>query len=157
VPLYYVGLRVTDLDRSLRFYTRVLGLVEQRRGDASERGGGIWVGLSDPRSRVRLELNWYPRGSRYASRYRPGDGLDHVGFALGAVPRRVLEAEYARLRRAGAGPTPVTPKITDGWQACVTDPDGNWIEIFRSPTPAEARAERKALAAARRKSRKRTR
>jgi catechol 2,3-dioxygenase-like lactoylglutathione lyase family enzyme len=137
------------------YYTRVLGLVERRRGDLRERGGGIWVGLSDPRSHVRLELNWYPPRSRFGSKYRPGDGLDHVGFALGPVPRRVLEAEYARLRRAGAGPTPMTPTATDGWQACVTDPDGNWIEIFRAPTPAEARAERRAAAVARRKARKR--
>jgi lactoylglutathione lyase len=139
--LHYVGIRVRNLRRSLRFYTHVLGLRELVRGDHRPYGKGIWVGLTDPKSGVKLELNWYPPRSRYAVPFEPGEGLDHIGFFVGAVGRPTLEAEYRRLRRAGAGPTPVTPESSDGWQACVTDPDGHWIELFRWPTAAERRAE----------------
>jgi catechol 2,3-dioxygenase-like lactoylglutathione lyase family enzyme len=142
VRLHYVGLRVNDLTKSLRFYTRVLGLRVKVRGDDVASGRGVWVGLEDPRSKARLELNWYPPGSTYATQYRPGDALDHIGFILGAVPRSKLNAEYGRLLRGGAGRTELTPERTAGWMACVTDPDGNWIELFRLPTAAERRRAR---------------
>jgi catechol 2,3-dioxygenase-like lactoylglutathione lyase family enzyme len=144
MPLRYFGIRVRNLDRSLRFYGRALGLKEVSRGDLSEYGAGRWVLLEDPRSHQRLELNWYPRSSRFATRYVPGEGLDHIGFLLGKVPRSRLEAEYRRLLAAGARPTPITPKLSDGWVANVKDPDGNWIEIFRWPTPAEIGAQARA-------------
>jgi catechol 2,3-dioxygenase-like lactoylglutathione lyase family enzyme len=140
--LHYVGIRVTDLDRSIRFYTRVMGLKVAVRGDHREYGRGIWVGLTDPRTHQKLELNWYPPESEFWVEYIPGEALDHVGFFLGRVPASSLRAEYDRLLRAGAKPTAITPDSTSGWQACVTDPDGNWIELFRWPTSAEARAER---------------
>ena len=141
--LHYVGLRVTNLRRSLRFYTHVLGLQERMRGDFRKYGRGIWVGLEDPRSHQRLELNWYPPGSPFAPRFARGEALDHVGFLLGRVSRRALEEEHRRLLRSGARPTAMTPARTDGWMACVKDPDGNWVEIFRWPTAAERRAERR--------------
>ncbi len=143
--LHYVGIRVTDLRKSLRFYTKVMGLRENVRGDFRNEGKGIWVGLEDPRSHAKLELNWYPPRSKFARRFIPGEGLDHIGFLLGNVSRRKLEAEYKRLLRSGARPTRVTPESSEGWQACVLDPDGNWIEIFRWPTPSERRAQSRSV------------
>jgi len=134
------GLRVTDLDRSLRFYTRALGLRVRRRGDTRSWGGGLWVLLEDPRSRRQLELNCYPKGSLFgSSRYRAGDALDHIDFTLGVAPAAELERVYRRLLRAGAGPTKYRPETTGGWMASVTDPDGIWITVGRRPTPAERR------------------
>lgn len=144
MQLYYVGLRVRNLRRSLHFYTEVMGLREMIRGDFRKEGKGIWVGLDDPNSHSKLELNWYPPHSKFGGRYSSGDGLDHIGFLLGRVSRRRLEQEYLRLLRNGARPTAVTPKSSDGWQACVLDPDGNWIELFRWPTAAERRMEERA-------------
>lgn len=144
MPLHYVGIRVTDLRRSLAFYRRALGLRVAIRGDFRKLGRGIWVGLKDPKSGVMLELNWYPNGSKFATRFIPGESLDHIGVLLGAVGRRKLASEYDRLIRAGARPTGITPETTHGWAAYVTDPDGNWIEIFRRPTLAEVRKERRA-------------
>jgi catechol 2,3-dioxygenase-like lactoylglutathione lyase family enzyme len=145
VPLHYVGIRVRNLQRALRFYTRVLGLKVTVRGDFRAAGRGIWVGLQDPRSKVKLELNWYPPNSKYGGRYHPGDALDHIGFVLGNAPSERLEQEHARLLRAGARPTPVTPTTTGGWMFCVRDPDGNWVEVFRWPTAAERRAEQRMI------------
>jgi lactoylglutathione lyase len=128
-----VGLRVTDLARSLRFYTRALGLREVRRGDTRTWGGGIWVLLEDPRSRRKVELNWYPKGSMFSGPYRAGDGVDHLDFTLGVVSRKELERVYRRLLKHGAKPTGYEPSTTAGWMASVTDPDGIWITIGRRP------------------------
>ena len=120
-----MGIRVTDLDRSLAFYSRALGLEEERRGDNLANGGGIWVLLRDPRSGMRLELNWYPPESRWAIPYEPGEGLDHIGFVVGDV-----RAAYQELLAHGAEPR-IDPDVSDGFIAYVADPDGNWIEIYR--------------------------
>ncbi len=63
--LRYFGIRVTDLERSLRFYTELLGLKKAGLGDMSKNGGGrgTWVLLIDEKSGQQLELNWYPKGS----------------------------------------------------------------------------------------------
>lgn len=137
--LEQVGLRVTDLSRSLRFYTRGLGLRIVQRGDTRSWGGGLWVQLKDPRSGRVLELNWYPRGSRFYARYRPGDSLDHIDFTVGVATQARLEREYERLLRFGGRPTKYVPSTTGGWMASVTDPDGVWITIGRRPTPSERR------------------
>ena len=133
------GLRVIDLERSLRFYTKGLGLREVRRGDTRAWGGGIWVHLIDPASRRILELNWYPKGSRFATRYVAGDALDHIDFTLGVAPRAELERVARRLERFGARPTKYMPATTGGWMASLTDPDGIWITIGRRPTTTERR------------------
>lgn len=136
-----VGLRVTDLPRSVRFYTRALGLRVVKRGDTRSWGGGLWVLLRDPRSRRVLELNWYPKGSLFHGPYRPGDALDHVDFTLGVASRARLERAYRALLRHGARPTRWSPATTEGWSAHVLDPDGVWITVGRKPTPAERRSE----------------
>lgn len=135
-----VGIRVRDLDRSLRFYTRALGLKVVRRGDTRSWGGGLWVLLRDPKSRRLLELNWYPKGSRFFEPYSAGTGLDHFDFTLGVASRDELERVYRRLLRLGGRPTGYAPATTEGWMASVTDPDGIWITVGRRPTPAERRA-----------------
>lgn len=138
--LEFPGLRVTNLARSVRFYTKGLGLEVVRRGDTRVWGGGLWVLLRDPRSRRLLELNWYPKGSLFAGPYRPGDALDHLDFTLGVASRDALERAYRRLLRHGARATKYPPAKTEGWSAHVLDPDGIWIVVGRRPTPAERRA-----------------
>lgn len=127
------GIRVRDLQRSVRFYRKALGLRVERRGDTRAWGGGKWVLLRDPRSGNVLELNWYPRGSLFHEPYRAGTALDHIDFTVGAVGRDVLERAYRTLVRQGAKPTRWRPATTGGWMACVKDPDGLWIKIGRRP------------------------
>jgi catechol 2,3-dioxygenase-like lactoylglutathione lyase family enzyme len=84
--LGYAGIRVQELDRSVAFYTKGAGLEELRRGAMAH--GGVWVLLGDPSSAQRLELNWYPPGSEFASPYSPREGRNHLGFRVADPPRR---------------------------------------------------------------------
>ena len=138
--LEYAGVRVTRLDRSVRFYTKALGLRVVKRGDTRVWGGGLWVLLRDPRSRRLLELNWYPKGSLFHGPYRAGDALDHLDFTIGAASRATLEKTYRRLLKYGARPTRWSPATTEGWSGHVLDPDGIWITVGRRPTAAERRS-----------------
>jgi catechol 2,3-dioxygenase-like lactoylglutathione lyase family enzyme len=138
--LEYAGLRVTDLSRSTKFYTRALGLVVFRTGDTRSWGGGMWALLKDPKSHRLIELNWYPKGSRFYTPFQCGDALDHLDFTVGVASKSVLERVYRRLLQHGAKPTGYSPDTTEGWMASVRDPDGIWITVGRRPTRAERKA-----------------
>lgn len=120
----YFGIRVTDLERSLRFYQEGLGLVRLRGGRMPH--GGRRVLLADGGTGQRIELNWYPPDSPYATTYVPGEGLDHIGFSTGRA------AEVARRLEAVGGRVMLRPTDPAGVRQnfYVADPDGNWIELM---------------------------
>jgi lactoylglutathione lyase len=132
--LEYVGIRITNLERSLKFYTELLGLKEVGKGDFTKYEAGIWVKLKDEKSGQHLELNWYPKGSHFDVPYVAGKGLDHIRFAVDNI-----EEMYKKLLEKGAEPTPIDPSLIEGWVAHVKDPDGNWIEIFKIPPSQTAK------------------
>ncbi len=125
--LDYAGIRVTNLPKAVRFFTRGLGLNELRRGRMAH--GGVWVLLGDGISGQRLELNWYPKGSRYATPFVPGEGLDHIGVRVNS-----MAAAGKQLRKAGA------LKVDEfRWRGELQieyyeGPDGLWIELIKSPS-----------------------
>jgi lactoylglutathione lyase len=124
--LSYCGIRVRDLDRSLKFYTELFGLTEVARGDHRKYDAGLYVLLRDKKSGQKLELNWYPKDSLYGTPYVPGEGLDHIAFVVDD-----LKATYNELLAKGVEPTTISPSTTSGWLAYVKDPDDNWIEIYQ--------------------------
>ncbi|MCI4364486.1 MAG: VOC family protein [Thermoplasmata archaeon] len=94
VRFMYSGIRVRNLERSVRFYRR-LGFRVVKRGGFSH--GGRWVHLVFPGSPHRIELNYYPPGTAFYERFRPGTEFDHFGFYV-SDPRRWLRSVI----RAGA-------------------------------------------------------
>ncbi len=119
----YTGIRVRDLDRSLAFYRGVLGMKEIGRGTMPH--GGRYIHLRTPGSQQRMELNWYPEGSRFHAPYRVGEEMDHLAFRVANVRRA-----YEDLVRKGAE-VAVGPKEARGvTEVYVKDPDGIWIELL---------------------------
>lgn len=119
----YTGIRVRDLERSLAFYTGALGMKIIGRGTMPH--GGTYVHLRTPRSPQRLELNWYPRGTRFYTPYRRGEEMDHLAFVVDDVRKA-----YRELIRKGASPG-VDPAHSKGTEVYVRDPDGIWIELLQ--------------------------
>ncbi len=137
----YFGIRVTDLERSLKFYTKVFSLVEIARG-----GNDVqqYVLFKDPMSGQKIELNWYSKDSEFATLYVPGEGLDHIGVRV-----KNLDETLKRLSRMGIHPA--TKELgaldehrkllnEDIWYlkggprvAYIKDPDGNFIELYDHP------------------------
>ena len=119
----YTGIRVRNLQRSLRFYTRVMGMKLNLEGKMEH--GGIWVELKSPHSAQRLELNYYPPGTKYHEKFKTGSEMDHLAFWV-----KDVDSEYKQLLRKGAKKA-VEPFGQGKYEfAFVKDPDGIWIELI---------------------------
>lgn len=119
---FYFGIRVRNLERSLEFYTKAIGLRVIKRGTMPH--GGKWVHLRGPGSKQTLELNWYPKGSKFYTEYTRGEELDHLAFLVKDVPKA-----YKQLLGKGAT-SAVSPRQSKGTEVYVKDPDGIWIELL---------------------------
>ena len=123
MKLLYTGIRVRDLETSIRFYREVMGMRVSRRGKMGH--GGVWVEMQSPGSPQRLELNWYPPASRFYRPYRKGEELDHLAFRVPDVGRA-----FSEVTSKGARPE-VEPFDEERYAfAFVSDPDGIWIELL---------------------------
>ncbi len=74
----YTGIRVRDLNRSVKFYTETMEMKEVDRGRMLD--GGVYVQLKSANSEQKLELNYYPPGKKYWEEYVEGSELDHLAF-----------------------------------------------------------------------------
>ena len=121
--LYYTGIRVRDLDRSIGFYTGVLGMKLEGRFKLQATGGEVASLVSEEKGHS-LELNYYAEGSKYFTPYAQGESLDHLAFQVEDLDGALSEAE-----RAGY-PTVLDIKGEKSRWAYIQDPDGNYIELF---------------------------
>lgn len=119
----YVGIRVTDLQRSIDFYTKILGMKIKNRAKFEQTKGEI-INLQSEEDGFILELNYYEESSPYNTKYTVGEGLDHLAF-------KVDDLDEALKSLNKAGYQPVLEMNADGnkW-IYIEDPDGIWIELF---------------------------
>jgi len=119
---YYTGIRVRDLQKSLEFYTKTMGMKVVGKGTMPH--GGKYVHLKGPKSQQMLELNWYPENSRFYTEYQKGDELDHLAFTA-----KDAKKAFEELVKNGAE-VAVGPSESKGTEIYVKDPDGIWIELL---------------------------
>ena len=130
----YSGIRVRDLERSLRFY-RALGFRVESKGKMGH--GGQWVHLVFPGSRHAIELNYYPKGNRFYEPFRKGSEFDHFGFFT-----RDVAGWHRRAIRAGA--TTVEDFVDGKFRLVyVSDPNGVCLEAFGPVVPARRKARKR--------------
>ena len=111
--------RVRDLDASLDFYCRKLGLVELARHEV-EAGRYTLVFLSAPgdeSAQIELTFNWDPE------EYTGGRNFGHVAYQVDDI-----YAICQRLRDAGVT---IHRPPRDGRMAFVRSPDGISIELLQ--------------------------
>jgi catechol 2,3-dioxygenase-like lactoylglutathione lyase family enzyme len=87
----YVGVRVKDIEDSVRFYTKLLGMKETGRNKIEATKGEV-VGLRSGDGRLELELNYYRKESPYFVKYSVGEGLDHLAFGVASLDAFLREA-----------------------------------------------------------------
>ena len=124
--LLHTMLRVGDLDTSIEFYTRVLGMKLLRRKDYPDGEFTLaFVGYGDETENTVIELthNW---GTDH---YDPGDGYGHIAIEVEDVYAAADEVQQrgGRIIRE-AGPMNAGTTII----AFIEDPDGYQIELLGS-------------------------
>lgn len=122
----HTSITVADLDRSIRFYTEVLGLTFERRRRIPENRAEIAF-VVDPESGARVELTRWEEKTGID----PGEQLDHLAFQVDDVDRVVADA---RARGVPIAKEPFRLAGGSGRLAFLLDPDGVWIELIERPT-----------------------
>lgn len=119
----YVGIRVKDLQKSIDFYTKLLGMKVTGRNKIESTQGEL-VNLESEQGGFTLELNYYEEGSPYSSDYVVGEGLDHLAFNVEDLTKALEEARTNGYRVISE------MKTDQSRWAYVEDPNGIWIELF---------------------------
>ena len=124
-------LRVGDLQRSIDFYTQVLGMKLLRTTERPEQKYSLaFVGYGTNPEHAELELTY-------------NHGVDHydLGTAYGHIALGVPDVHAAcdRIRAAGGNITREPGPVKGGSTviAFVTDPDGYKIELIQRSTASE--------------------
>ncbi len=121
--LIYTGIRVKDLEKSIEFYTKVLGMKVTGRSKFEETKGET-VGLVSEEGGHLLELNYYEKGSDFDTKYGVGEGLDHLAFQVDDLKKAVAEAAKAGY------PVVLDMKTKSSRWTYIQDPNGIYIELF---------------------------
>lgn len=115
--------RVSDLEQSLDFYCRKLGLKELRRRD-SEQGRFTLVFLAaagDEDAQIELTYNWDPED------YGEGRNFGHLAYAVDDI--------YALCQRLMDAGVTINRPPRDGRMAFVRSPDNISIELLQRGDP----------------------
>jgi catechol 2,3-dioxygenase-like lactoylglutathione lyase family enzyme len=142
-----IGITVSDMDRSVAFYTSVLTFERVGDDELSGRSFELQSGVFGARARrvmlrlggERLQLTEFltPRGRPIPDDIRPNDAsFQHVAIIVSD-----MAAAYSRLRAAGVQYASTDPQRLPDWNVNAggiqafyfRDPDGHFLEVLQFP------------------------
>lgn len=115
--MVHVNWNVSDLEASMAFYEKALGLKEKRRKTADD-GSFILVYLTDGTSDFELELTWL---AEHPQKYDLGEEEFHLAFHVDD-----FEAAHALHEEMGC----IAFENHEMGIYFITDPDGYWLEVI---------------------------
>jgi len=120
VELLHTCYRITDVDRSVAFYT-ALGFEERRRMPIRDEAINVFMGLPGDGDRLELTYNFG------VDSYELGTGYGHVAISVDD-----MDGTLARLAEQEIEPERPPYRVREGGSliAFVRDPDGYRIELI---------------------------
>ena len=115
--MIHENFNVSDLDVSMAFYEKALGLKEVRRKTAAD-GSFIIVYVANEEADFELELTWL---AEHPQKYDLGEEEFHLAFRTDD-----FEAAHALHEEMGC----IAFENHDMGIYFITDPDGYWLEIL---------------------------
>lgn len=125
--LTHTSIRTSNMDKSIDFYTELMGLELQTRHEISQNDAEIAF-LQDPEKKgARLELTHYRKQEIYAQPEYENRLFDHIAFDVEDMSKtmRLLKEENVTITDEPFQLGPSGPLI-----AFVEDPDGTLIEVI---------------------------
>lgn len=113
----HTNLNVFNLERSLAFYQKALGLQELRRKEAQD-GSFILIFLGDAETRHQIELTWLKDREEA---YNLGDNEIHIAFVVD---------DYAAAHALHSEMGCICFENKAMGIYFIEDPDGYWLEII---------------------------
>ncbi len=121
----HVSIRASDMDRSIDFYSKLLGMELQRRREIPQNRAEIAF-LKDACGEFSLELTHYDDQREFKQADYMERTFDHLAFKvedLGGLVERIGEEGFTVTDE----PFELSP---GNWLAFVEDPDGTLIELI---------------------------
>jgi lactoylglutathione lyase len=123
----HTSVRTSNMERSIDFYVRLIGLKLVSRREIPQNNAEIAF-LQDPEERgARLELTFYRKQKKFVQADYEERVFDHIAFDV-----RNLEETVAGMRKEGVTITDEPSKLGPAGPliAFIEDPDGTLIELI---------------------------
>lgn len=123
----HTSIRSSDMDRSIDFYTRIMGLKLLSRREIPQNNAEI-VFLQDPEEKgAKLELTLYRNQKKFIQADYENRLFDHLAFEISNMENMIsiMKKEKITITDEPFKLTPTGPTI-----AFIEDPDGTLIELI---------------------------
>ncbi|MCW4046736.1 MAG: VOC family protein [Candidatus Bathyarchaeota archaeon] len=123
----HASIRTSNMDRSIDFYTRLLGLALVSRREIPQNDAEIAF-LRDPKAEgCTLELTFYRRQKNFSQPAYEDRLFDHLAFEVKDMAKTIAEMRREKITITDE-PFRLSP--TGSLIAFVEDPDGTLIELI---------------------------
>jgi lactoylglutathione lyase len=120
----HASITVKDMDQSIEFYCKTLGLKLVSRREIPENKAEIAFVSSSNGDNIGIELTYW----REKKDWTDGDQLDHIAFIVDDVKQKIED-----LRRKGVeiAKEPYSLSGSKSTIAFIKDPNGIWLELIQ--------------------------
>lgn len=123
----HTSIRTSDMDRSIDFYTRLLGLKLVNRHEIPQNNAEIAF-LQDPNEKgSKLELTFYRKQKKFIQPDYEDRLFDHIAFEIKDMKQTI---STMRKNKVTVTDEPFKLSPTGSFIAFIEDPDGTLIELI---------------------------
>lgn len=123
----HASIRTSDMDKSIEFYTKIMGLVLLDRREITKNNAEIAF-LQDPYSKgAKLELTFYRNQKTFIQGEYENRVFDHLAFDVANMQQTI---SIMRKEEVTITDEPFRLSATGSLIAFVEDPDGTLIELI---------------------------